>query len=242
MKTQLVIAALALCAAQSMHAVDGLAVSEDELIYLGIQYGNTEYCKQLIKERASKKDCQNVNSYVFFPKKQTLLHCAVSLRRPEFCNLLVKAGADMNIFDKNDETPLTLAIVRNDIKCTKALLSTPTLKEYKDIKASRCGLIALRHAQPPLSRDIRLLIDQKLIDIFAQEHIHRIKEMLAKWPHEEMLSLARNLGYNDIAQFLDPATLEMSLLEYIKHEIRRILIPKPKLNLVAKRQKSDSNE
>lgn len=193
----------------------------DKILYLGISQNDIALCRRAIQKGA------NVNARAY-SSQETPLHYAIESGFPRICKLLLTAGADLTICNNNFHTPLTLAIARNHINCVSALLTTPLRSEYKKIRAAKCGLIALRHAQPILCRDMRLFNDQMLINSFAQDHMNRIKEMLASPQGSVAQPLAISMEHKEIAQLLDPANLEASILKDIKRQIRHLLIPKPK--------------
>jgi hypothetical protein len=229
MKSKL-ICMMALCASMPAFAMQP---SEEMpmILHIAAFVGDTELCKKLIQQRA------DVNEKVG-SQKRTPLHYAAGAGNANSCCQLIAAGANINIFDVGIHTPLTLAIMHNHLEFVKAVLTTPLRSEYKKMRANRCGLIAIRLAKPTLPLDIRRLIDQLIINSFAQDHMNRIKEMLTRdpdptklGPNEDAIHLAKALNHTEIAQLLDvniPQTA-MLLLKEIKPLIRRLLIPKPKL-------------
>lgn len=190
----------------------------DYNLLFSIKENLTSVCKKLIEKGA------NVNAQTA-TRKYTPLHFAIFFNRPQICKLLILAGANLNIFDDNCHTPLTYAIVHNRINLIRIFLITPSQIEYKKIKAAKCGLIALRYSQPKLLLDIRKLIDQKLIDSFAQDHINRVKKMIGVDNIPLLLSI--RMEHIEIAQFLDPANFEEFIFNESKKEIRDLLIPSP---------------
>jgi hypothetical protein len=234
-KKLILLITLTLGAAQPVLAMDATQPLKMTL-HAAAFLGDTELCKQLILERA------DVNKKVL-PSEKTPLHYAAAAGNVIACYKLIAAGASLNILDKEAHTPLTLAIARKHIELVQAILTTPLRNEYKKMKANRCGLIAIRFAQPRLPRDVRLLIDRQLINSFVQDHMHRIEKMLAydrnlipSHPNDIALPLAQSMHHTQIAQMLDlnnPDTVKLIIRE-VRPLISRLLIPKPKpLELVS---------
>lgn len=167
----------------------------------------------------------------------TPLFIAAAAGHAKICHQLVAAGADILIKpDLIAFTPLGIACQRNHLEVVKTFLTTPLGVEYKKFKAARCGLIAIRYAQPLLPLDMRLFIDQKYIDSFVEDHMIRLKEMLTstegKIAQNAVAGMNKNFNMNnrELAQLLDLHNPESYAIiqNEVKALIRRLLIPKPK--------------
>jgi len=224
---QILFLCFALCAIKPAFPMQPTKTLEMDLITAAFE-GNSQVCKKLIQERA------NVNEQGG-QSKRTPLHYAAAGGHAGPCSQLIAAGANINMFDNGVQTPLLLAISRNHPDAVKAILTTPLPREFKKMKANRCGLIAIRYAKPTLPLDIRRLIDQLIINSFAQDHINRIKEMLTILPHNVAKPVAETMKHTEIAQLLDidNPQIALVLLKEIKPLIRRLLIPKLMLTLPA---------
>ena len=60
--------------------------------------------------------------YHFFPNRQTALHIAAIMKQPEHIELLLHAGADPTLADRNGNTPAHLAVINHSIHALASLV------------------------------------------------------------------------------------------------------------------------
>lgn len=151
---------------------------------------------------------------------------------PEFMDFLMQEAIrghgmppDMHAkIQENGTTPLMEATMQGNVPVITALLTTVPRRE---VLKNFPGLIAIQHAQPRLPRDVRKLASQSVINRLVQDHMRKVREMMAtknRMGHNAF-SLAMTNGDPETALLLDVANPESyeAIRSQVEANIKRIL-------------------
>lgn len=92
-------------------------IRQNTLLFDACKHGHTDIVKQLLIN-ISKEDLNDTNNEGL----ATALSAAALFNKSEIVNLLLQAGADVNIQDKGGRTPLLAALKNNNYKIAKQLI------------------------------------------------------------------------------------------------------------------------
>ncbi|XP_076279889.1 uncharacterized protein LOC143208872 [Lasioglossum baleicum] len=111
--------------------------ADPELVCNAVSYGNLELVEDLLKNGA---DVNMLNGNLYF--RHSLLHMAVNGEQEQMAKLLINYGANVNVKDTREKTPILNAILMRDTKMVELLLTNGAdIKEDPELvcTAVRCG-------------------------------------------------------------------------------------------------------
>ncbi|KAF6726036.1 Histone-lysine N-methyltransferase EHMT1 [Oryzias melastigma] len=107
-------------------------------LYLSAKQGDLQKVIQLLV------DGKDPNFVMEGQSRRTPLHAAAAGGHQEICHMLVQAGANMDVFDKEHRTPLMSACENNHLDTVKYLLRAGAAVNHKDLMGFTCLHLAAK--------------------------------------------------------------------------------------------------
>ncbi|XP_076285931.1 transient receptor potential cation channel subfamily A member 1-like [Lasioglossum baleicum] len=166
---------------------NGADIKEDpEVVCTAVMCGNLELVEDLLKNGT---DVNMLNGNIYY--RNSLLHRAVNEKQVQMAKLLINYGANVNVKDTREETPIVNAIQNRDTKMIELLLTNGAdIKEDPKVvcTAVRCRNLELVEDLLKNGADINALDNM----YFGNSFLH----MAVKTKQVQMVKLLINYGAN----------------------------------------------
>jgi hypothetical protein len=186
-------------------------------IIIGIQNNDLE----TVKENLAKNPA--IINYQLGEEKTNLLEQAILYNKPDIVNFLLDNGANMNLVDKGESTPLIVAILQNNNDSANILIERGANLNMKDI----FGRTALHLTAQKKNRDIlqKLLEKKTEIDIEPKDSVNVTPlSYAATFGDVECVRLLLDSGANINSKDINSWTPLFYAVEYGKMDAAKFLI------------------
>lgn len=206
--------------------VNATACGDQTPLMWAADKGNIGVCKLLIESGA------NVNARPNdFSCYQTPLIFAARNGHAQVCKLLIDNGADLTLTSMHKQSALHAAARDGHANTVMVLITAIPREGQQKIRQKITGLTAMKHAQPPLVRDVRRLITQEVINGLVNDQLTRIKQLilLPNKRGETARDVALVKHHPAIAEQLNlnnPESRER-IRRQVEHNVRRVLFGEP---------------
>lgn len=138
---------------------------DQKLLQTAIEKGYTQIVENCLKNSSNAKSFLNN-----LPKKSySLLHAAVQKKQYEITEMLIKYGADVNVVDGKDKSPMYYATENGDIKMLKLLLAN-------EASVKNCSGLLINAVKKENIEMVQLLLKHKVnvkeVDVFGRTALH----------------------------------------------------------------------